>query len=866
MKPVQGDSDWLRRMGGGENREPERLQAEDGIDNALFLVLMKGSGFSPMYSNDRDGGKCPQHRRQLFSIFLNSRNTLKDNMFLRFDGFELDPAARTLRREGQIVSIKPKTFDLLQYLAEHPLRPVSKEELLAALWPNSFVEERNLSQHVFLLRKALTASGHDDAVVITVPGKGYQFAAAVERVGESAESEAGNGLVIQATESVTRVVVENGTDERAGLARGSRKRLAEGWTGRRRRWVATACAAAVVLGVGAWLGWNRLHAKAGGHVQVVIADLDNSTGDVAFDRTLNKVVQIDLQQSPYFAVVGEERLRDALELMGRRGGAPISSEDVREACQRLNAQVYLTPAIASVGSRYLVTMGATACADGKVVGDRKEEADSKSGVLRAVEELTSAIRKDVGESRASLKQFDRPLYLERTTSLDALKAYSEAVNLGGAGKYDEAAQLYQRAIDMDPNFAIAYADLSSMYFNLGDSGHARENIAKAFAMRDLVNERERFYITYRYHESVTGDLHAMREVLEMWSATYPEDNLVAANLANHLTWIGQYKESADAAVRSLELNAALGIPPNGIALEIAARAFKHLGEYDRALEYYRTAVERKVDSAGIHGIALQIAALRHDAKEVANQIAWSRGTTAEGQILQQAGMAALADGRARDAERLFEEATAVAKRDHMEADLVVIDAYRPRILVEMGLTARAKELSDAFKVEDTYMDRLYAMAEIGDAGQARAAAMERQKQAPQDTLVNAEYVPSVYAALALRAGRPAEAVEGMQAAEVYEMRDPTIAYLRGQAFLAAGENEEAAAAFQRLIDNPGIDDPLTPLHALAHLNRGRALVKLGKGSEARTEYEEFFEAWKAADADLPALKQARAEMGRLSAQ
>lgn len=792
---------------------------------------------------------------------------MKERALIRFDGYELNPSARTLKREGQTVAISPKTLELLLYLAQHPHQILTKEELLTAVWPNSFVEERNLSQHVFLLRKALAGREVGEEIVVTVPGRGYQFTAAVDEVPMEQIEGTGKELLIRATQSITRVVVEDGEDAAGvsaeGLA-GIGRRLALASRGSRRWRAAGWGAGLALLGVAGWVGWDRLHPRAGSHVQVVIADFDNSTGDAAFDHTLNKVVQIDLQQSPYFTVIGEGRLRHAVELMGRKAGASITSEDVREACQRLNAQVYLTPAIAAIGSRYLVTMTANACSDGRTVGARKKDADSKAEVLRAVEQVTSEIRKDVGESRASLNQFDRPLYLERTSSLEALQAYSEAVRNGASGKFDDAARLYQHAIDLDPNFATAYADLSSMYFNLGDSEHDKQNISKAYAMRETVNERERLYITYRYNESVTGDLHAMRDALQVWASTYPEDNLVVADLANHLTWIGQYRESADAAVRSIQLNMASGAPINGITLEIAARAFKHLGDYDKAMEYYKAAVEHKVDSPGIHGIALQIAALRHDEKGVAAQVSWSRGNAAEGQLLQQAAMAALANGRARESERLFDEASTAARRDHSEADLAVIDAYRPRILAEMGLTVRAKELTDAFRGEDAYMDRLYAMAEIGDATRAKAVAMQRQKESPQDTLVNVEYAPSVYAAVDLRGGKAADAVAQMRGAELYEMRDPTVAYLRGQAFLAAGNTADALAEFQRLIDNPGIDDPLTPLHALAHLNAARALAQEGKRNEARTEYVTFVENWKQADADLPPLKQARTEMARLA--
>jgi DNA-binding winged helix-turn-helix (wHTH) protein/tetratricopeptide (TPR) repeat protein len=809
-----------------------------------------------------------------------SGKSLTEQVLIRFGGYELDPSARTLKREGRLVAIKPKTFDLLLYLAEHPHELVTKERLLTAVWPNSFVEERNLSQHVFLLRKALAASGHGDGIVATVPGKGYQFTAELERVPRHAPHGAGEGLVIHSVQSITRVVVEEDEDSGPGTEEGLAEddgRLAPASQNRHWRWWAAGGIAAALLAIGGWIAWfewPRLHPRTASHVQVVIADFENSTGDATFDHTLNKVVQIDLQQSPYFTVVSEGRLRHAMALMGRKADAPIGGEDVREACQRLNAQVVLTPAIALIGSRYVVTMSAYNCADGSSIGARREDADAKAGVLRAVEYATSRIRGDVGESRASLKEFDMPLYLERTTSLDALKAYSEGHRQFDSGKFEDAARLFQHAVELDPNFAIAYAQLSTTYYNLGDNRRDKENIAKAYAMRDTVDERERLYITYRYHWSVTGDLHAVLDTLEVWSATYPQDTIAMADLASNLTWIGRYSESAALAAKAVQLDDANGTS-NGIIYEMAARAYKRAGMYDEALKYCNAAVQRKIDTAGIHTIALQIAALRHDEQEVARQIAWSRGTADEGAILQDAGMAALADGRVRASERLFDESANAARRDKTEDDLAATAASRPRMLVEMGLAAQAKTLmnslsaldsssgQDSFSSQDSYMDGVFTMAEIGDAAKAKAAAERRQKESPQDTLVNVEYVPAVNAALALRAGKPADALEMMRGAEQYEMHDPTVAYLRGQVFLAAGKPLEAETEFRKLIDNPGIDDPLTPLHALAHLNLARELAQEQKTEDARAEYGRFLEMWKTADSDLPPLKQARTEMALL---
>ena len=784
--------------------------------------------------------------------------SLAENDIYRFDEFELAPSRRTFSRNGAQISISPKAFEILVYLATNAGRVVTKEEIFKAVWPTSFVEEGNLTQQISTLRKAL---GDRSACIVTIPGRGYQFAVRVEDASSADGSPEGQTeeILVQRVRERTQVVIEESFPAIGGM----QKR--KGWHGLgsvflrgKWKWVAFGTTAAILLGACGWFGWNQLHPRVGGHVRVVIADLENSTGDATFDRTLNKVVQIDLLQSPFFTVIGEGRLRHALQMMGRKAGAPITGEDVREACQRLNAQVYLTPTIAAIGSQYLVTMSANACSDGSLVAARKEETDSKADVLRAVEEVTDRIRKDVGESRASLKQFDKKLYLERTSSLDALKAYSQATDLINAGKADDAERLFRHAIELDPGFAIAYADLSSAYFNLGDKVRDRENISKAYAMRDTVGEREQFQIAYRYHQSVTGDVNAMKDTLELWLTTYPQDTVAMANSSNFYNWIGQYQRAADLGAQVVQLDNANGAY-NGIFYEIAMRAFKHLGQYDKALEYYNTAVQHKIESPACHGLALQIATLRRDRKEVDRQIAWARDTNSEAQILQQAGMAALADGRARDSEELFTGATTAARRDHVEADMSTIDAYRPRILAEMGLTARAKELAEAFTGDDTYMDRLYAMAKLSDTARARKAALDREKESPQDTLMNAEYVPAVLAALALRAGKPADAVEMLRAAEPYELRDPTISYLRGQAFLAAGQASEAEAEFRKLIDNPGIDDPLTPLHALAHLNLARALASEGNRAGSKSEYDNFFGLWKDADSDLPVLQQARRE-------
>ena len=313
---------------------------------------------------------------------------LTGKRLLRFEGCEVDPGARLLKRDGTTIPLNPKTFDLLLYLVEHPQQVISKEELLAAVWPGAFVEESNLTQHIFLLRRALYGTQLNGRTVVTVPGKGYQFAAAVERV--EPDSRPAGELVLHSVQSVTRVVVEEESDDETPA-----QAALPGRSGGRRRvlWAVVAGLIAVA-GAGGWLEWKRLNPAPAGHMDLVLADFENTTGDSTLDRPLNQALLIDLEQSPFLNLLSRSRVQETLTEMERGKGEALTSSLAMEVCQRTNAQAMLHGSLAKVGARYLLILDADNCASGKPIAGYKTEVDSQGEVLHALDTGAGRIRRD----------------------------------------------------------------------------------------------------------------------------------------------------------------------------------------------------------------------------------------------------------------------------------------------------------------------------------------------------------------------------------------------------------------------------------------------------------------------------------------
>jgi DNA-binding winged helix-turn-helix (wHTH) protein/Flp pilus assembly protein TadD len=759
----------------------------------------------------------------------------------RFGSYEVNPADRTVENDGQPVAITSRAFDVLLYMVRNPQRLLTKEELLNAVWADAAVEEGNLSQSVFLLRKALTGDSRPEPFIVTVAGRGYQFAAAVEEIAPA----------IEARPDAEPMPVEQLAPVGPAMAGPPARYHRLLWPG-----LGIAAAAICAFGVS-----HFLHGAPSltGLRQLVLADFENRTGEMAFDHSLRKALEIDLQQSPYFTVLPEADSRQTLKLMERSPDDALTAPLAREVCERNNSQAVLSGLIARFGGKYLITLDATDCASGKSLVESKIEATGRDDVLRALDSIAADIRGRLGESMASIRQFDVPLFPERTGSLDALRAYSEGVALVNRGKLHEAIPFFDHAIELDSDFAVARLSLSSVYYTLGERDLEIPNLSKAWALRDTVSERQRLAIAARYHQSVTGDVDETVRNYQQWTHIYPLDSAPWANLANAQSYyMAQYSSAIDAAKHGLALN-----PRVAFVYVILARAYVRAGQYGNADTICRQAIAAGLDGPEIHSLMLDTAFIRKDTAGVEAQMKWARGKPAESLISLSAAMIALSQGKARLGLDLFSQTAELYRKQGLKERGNLMLAASTRLLFDMGLIAQARKLVDGLPPIDGQTDLVVAAAELGETSRASAILARDLAEFPSDTLWQKVRGPQIQAAILLYGHKPLEAINELKSGVPYDLRNFDLNTMRGRAYLEAGRGQEAVAEYRKILDHQGVD-PLSPDYPLAWLGAARGYALCKNIPESRDAYEHFFAAWKAADADVPALQQAKLEYAKLT--
>ena len=786
---------------------------------------------------------------------------MADDALIRFAGYQLDPAARTLRYEGQPIALGPKTFDLLVFLAQHPHKVVTKDELLEAVWPNSFVEESNLSQHVFLLRKALSNTGQAEQIVTTVPGKGYQFTATVEQAPRQLEEQRQGGLLIRAVQSVTRVVVEEDSeDEGPELRALPAPRKRSGWL------IGAAAGTVLLVAAGGFAGWRWLHPMRAGHIDIVLSELENSTGDTDFDRVLNQALTIDLEQSPFLSLPSRSRIKETLAEMQKANDEPLTPAVAREICERNNAQAMLHGSISKLGSRYVVLLAADGCVSGKQIAGYKAEAASKEEVLGALDAAAGHVRSQLGESEASLERFQTPIMQATTTSLDALRAYTQAGERFEHGDMKGSQSLLEHAIALDANFASAYRSLSATYYNRGDFGQASKYIQKAFELRERATERERLGIETAYYAYGNYDYEATIRTMQLLNQIYPNNARNLSNLCNMYTQLGEYKEAIAAGEESYRID-----PHLAVGATILARAYKRANRFDDAKRVANPTVAEGKDGWGLHSILLQIAYAEHDAAKIKSEGEWGLTHQGSNEALDDLAFAAATGGKLREAVNDFARARAESLRgsDAEFANSVLVDQAAVQIRFEEFTAARETlsqlrgDLSGPSADAGNQPSLARLKACLGDIGPAQhLVATAGNSEDMKNTVLQAWELPQLRALLALKARKPAEAVQLLEPARPYQLRDFEVPYLRAEAEVEAGMLDAGAADYRLILDNQGVD-PISPTYSLSHLRLARVLVLQKKTEEARNEYRAFLEAWKDADPDLKLLMDAKHELAQL---
>jgi len=624
-------------------------------------------------------------------------------------------------------------------------------------------------------------------------------------------------------------------------------------------------AALFVLAVGAavFFYFNRAQALTDKDT-VLLADFANSTGEPVFDGTLKQALAVQLGQSPFLNIFPEERVREALRFMGRSPDDRLTRDVAREICERQGLKAMLTGSISSLGSHYVITLEAVNAHSGDSIAREQIEADSKEQVLSALGSAASTLRGKLGESLSSIKKFEVPVEQATTSSLEALKAFATGNDERAKGNGQQAAAFYKRAVELDPNFAMAYARLAVYYGNLSQRDLAQQYVQKAYELRERVSERERLYISEKYFNYTTGELDKAVEVLQTWAGLYPNDYIPRNNLALNYNLLGRYDEGVKEALEAVRLS-----PTNINPRDNLIVSFIGLNRLDEAEQVAKEMAAQHPDSADSHFSKLYFAFLHGDQAGIDAEAQWARGKPVEADLISQLGSISFHSGQLKKGEELKKRSIELHKnQDRKEnAAQTLIDLASIEAL--FGKCEQAKENAASglalLRGRTTIPSAALVFASCNDAGKAKPLLDEALKLYPRDTVIVSMIVPVINAVLEMNRGNGAEAIQLLESVRAYDLgfiAGPQNNYVRGLAYLQQKSGNEAAAEFQKVLDHPAID-AWSAVHALARLGLARATAMSGDTPRSRKAYQDLFALWKDADADLPILIQAKKEYEQL---
>jgi eukaryotic-like serine/threonine-protein kinase len=764
----------------------------------------------------------------------------------RFGVFELDTRSGELRKSGTRIRIQDQPLKVLMALLETPGTVVTREELKRRIWPDeSFGDfDHAVNVAVAKLRAALADSADAPRFIETLHRRGYRFIFPV-----TPQTQIPPAAIAMPTNGVGAKPAPEPVEKHSRFSRA---------------WVAAIVLA--ILGVAA-VGWAVLphkKPKLTDKDTIVLADFTNTTGDAVFDGTLRQGLTVQLGQSPFLSLLSEERVRQTLQLMSRPPDTRLTPDVARELCQRTGSTAVLDGSIAKLGNQYVLGLKAVNCTNGDSLAEEQVTADGKEQVLKALAEAAAKLRGKLGESLMTVEKFNTPVEQVTTPSLEALQAYS----LGRTTLIDEedyagAIPLFERAVSLDPNFAMAYASLGLSY-NKRSEQQSVWYFRKAYELRERVSDRERFYIEAHYHEAVTGNWEKARQVYELWAQTYPRDDIAHLNVGEIYSNLGDYEDARRESAESLRL-----LPGDCLSYGHLLTANIHLGHLDEARKMADSA--ERSDCFHFQFYRYELAFLQHDAAAMAQAVNASTGKWGAG-LLEAEAQTAAYYGRLKQSREFMRRVNTATVQTELQELAGIYEGWAAENEALFGYPEEAKKDAAAAlarsKGRDVEGVGALALALAGEERQVKALVDDLGMRYPEDTLVQFSYLPTARAQMALNRKDSSKALQALQAASPYELGAGGESgafyaiFLRGQAYLMAHKGSDAAAEFQKILDHPGIVLN-EPIGALAHLGIARAYVLVGDPTKAKSAYQDFLTLWKDADADLPILKQAKAEYAKL---
>ena len=754
-----------------------------------------------------------------------------------FGPFAVSFTARELRKHGIRIRLPGQPFDILAILLEHAGEVVSREEIRQRLWPaDTFVDfEHGVNNAVKKLRAALGDSAENPQYIETLARVGYRFIASVER-----------------TESVSKP---------------EQKRSGASW-----KWIFPIATVALVVLATGYLYLHR-RAKLSDKDTIVLADFKNTTGDQVFDGTLRQGLAVQLEQSPFLSIVSEQQLQQTLQMMGQNPDEKITPEIARELCQRVGSAAVLDGTVAQIGTQYLLTVKAVNCVSGESLASTEATASDKNHVLDALGKVSVELRNKLGESLSTVRKYDTPLEEATTPSLEALKALSSGNRVLFATGSSAAIPFYKHAIELDPKFALAYAWLGRLYGDIGEFSVAADYTRKAYELRERTSEPEKYFITAHFHIAVTGNMEKAEQTCKLWAEAYPRTE-IPHNFLSGLIYpvLGQYEKAAEEGTKATRLS-----PNDPITYETLTYSYIGMNHIEQAKATYAQAMEHKLNHDLFAAALYEIAFLQNDVTGMTRELEWSAGRPGveDGLLASKADTAAYS-GRLREAREFSRRAIDSAERNQEReaaATYSAVAALREALFGNAGEARKGAELAlQRSAGRDVRYGAALALAYAGDEARAQALTEDLGKRFPEDTIVQFNYLSTLRAKLAINRKNPSEAIEKLRGAVPYELGAPPSdtyywnalypAFVRAEAYLIARQGNEAAAEFQKIIDERGVAI-YEPIGALAHLGLARSFALSGDTAKARSKYEDFLALWKDADPDIPILRQAKREFDNL---
>jgi DNA-binding winged helix-turn-helix (wHTH) protein/tetratricopeptide (TPR) repeat protein len=791
----------------------------------------------------------------------------------KFDDFVINPITRQLCRAGAPVPVPQKAFQLLLFLVENPGRVLSKRELMTAVWPKSFVAEANLTQSIFLLRKALSEQPGQSRYILTLPGEGYQFTVqpvftkpspSLSSLGEIGDLSPSASDISRSSDDpgvqdadLLRIRQEAGED----LAPGMLPIRTHPW----RRTMFALCIL-LLLAATAFTAWYlRQRPKPSLQGSVVLADFANSTGDPAFNTALKQGLASELEQSPNLGLISETRVAQTMKLMVQPTEATLTPELARQVCQRTGSAALVEGSIGKLGSQFVLGLRALQCKTGDVLAQDQETAENKEQVLRQLGIAATKLRQRLGESLPSLQKYATPPQDITTGSLEALEAYGQGVQAQKRGDCSAAIAFFKQAIARDPDFAMAYSHLG-----VCDSSPDGVNATqRAYLLRGRVSDRERLYLESHYEQYATGNLGIARKILETWAETYPHDGDPGPNLLKLYLTTGEYERAlplAQTIVRNSPDTPVVNASRLGTTLLFVNRV-------DEAKAVLLDAIAHHNDAPVHHYYLYEIAFLQNDSATMAAEASFVRSQSGwDSNMLELESVTASTFGKFTLARSLSDQAVqgAVREQDWEDAAGDLAEAALQEALAGNSRIAVQKAKAGLALSKSSGVESLAGMAQAlaGDHIDAEHVVDDMSRRFPTDTLAQVA-VATIHACGFLSNGNSREeahrAIEALAPARPYMMSGNfslVPVYVLGQAYLASGQSENASSAYKTILNHSGVTRNYIT-SPLARLGLAKAEEQAGDLPKARADYTEFLRLWRDADIAIPALETAKASLRSL---